>query len=380
MRQISFFDSQSQVARLQPGLDRAMASVLAHGRFILGPEVGELEAALAARAEARHCVTCANGTEAITLYLMARGVGPGQVVFTPAFTFIAAAEAIANAGATPYFVDVVEDTYNMDPACLEAGIADAKARGLDARGIIAVDLFGQPADYRQIEPIARDHGLWLLSDAAQSFGAVLDGRPVGSMGDATTISFFPVKPLGCFGDGGAVFLDDADLADAIRSLRAHGGGRDKYNNVRIGLNSRLDTLQAAILLQKLTVFDEEIAVRRAVAAKYGAALRGIVGTPRAIEGAGPVWAAYTVRVDDRDSFRDALSRSGVPSMVYYSVALPDQPAYWSCPVNPSGAPVSRALAKRVLSIPLHPYLEASQQSAVIDAVSVTRAALAVERQ
>lgn len=368
MNEIRLFDPAAQIERLQPGLDHAIARVLAHGRFILGPQVAELEQALAQRSERAHCITCANGTEALSLFLMAKGVGPGKTVFTPAFSFVAAAEAIALTGATPYFVDVDARTYNLDPASLEEGIIDARERGLDACGVVPVDLFGQPSDYRIVLPIARRHGLWVLADSAQSFGATLDGRPVVSWGEGATTSFFPSKPLGCFGDGGAVFVDDDALAEAIRSLRAHGGGRNKYDNVRLGLNSRLDTLQAAVLLQKLTIFDEERRTNRMLAERYREGLRGTVEAPETLDGAVPAWAMYTVISEERDSLRRELAEAGIHAAVYYPSALCDQPAYGGFPVPPSGVPVSRRLPNQVLSLPLHPYLTEAEQDRVIEAV------------
>jgi len=262
---IPFIDLGAQRERIGSRMDEAILRVVHHGKYIMGPEVHELEQRLARFCGARHCVTCANGTDALGLVLMAWGLGPGDAVFVPAFTFVATAEVVAWLGATPVFVDVLEDTFNMDPASLERAIEAAQGMELTPRAVIPVDLFGQPADYRQILPISETHGLWVLADAAQSFGAALDNRAVGTFGHATATSFFPAKPLGCYGDGGAVFTDDDELAATLRSLRVHGQGSDKYDNVRIGMNGRLDTMQAAVLLEKLAIFPAEIDARQAAA-------------------------------------------------------------------------------------------------------------------
>ena len=348
-----------------------MRRVLEHGRFIMGPEVGELEERLAAFCGARHAIACANGTDALALGLMAKGVGPGDAVLVPAFTFVASAEVVPWLGATPVFVDVLPDTFNLDPAAIGRGVAAAGAAGLAPRGVVAVDLFGQPADYDAIEAACARHGLWLIADAAQSFGAAYKGRRAGSIGEVAATSFFPSKPLGCYGDGGAVFTDDDGLAAVMRSLRVHGQGVDKYDNVRIGMNARLDTLQAAILLEKLEVFPDEIAARGRIAARYDAALGGAVRVPAVIEGADPVWAQYTVVLGTdrgrRDAVAAALAAEGVPTAVYYGNPLHRQRAYRRYPVaGDDGLPVSEALAAGVLSLPMHPYLEPEVQDFVVE--------------
>jgi len=371
---IAFIDLQAQRARLGDSIDQAIARVLDHGRFIMGPEVAELEKRLAEMAGARHCVTCSSGTDSLLLVLMAWGIGPGDAVIVPATTFASTAEVVALAGATPVFCDVLPDTFNMDPASLEGAVATARDQGLNLKAVIPVDLFGQPADYPAIRKIAGAHGLKVLADAAQSFGGTLNGKPVGSWGDATSVSFFPAKPLGCYGDGGAVLTDDADLAARMRSLRVHGQGTNKYDNVAIGLNARLDTLQAAILLAKLDIFQDEIAKRQDVAARYAEGLAGVAAAPVVVEGALSAWAQYTIRVTDRDAAQKKLNAAGVPTAVYYPVALSDQPAYAHYPRAGNGTPVSAALARDVLSLPMHPYLDAATQDRILAALKEAIAA------
>jgi len=365
---IAFIDLQAQRAHLGDAVDRAIAKVLDHGRFIMGPEVAELETRLAEMGGAKHCVSCSSGTDSLLLVLMAWGIGPGDAVIVPAMTFASTAEVVALTGATPVFCDVLGDTFNMDTASLEGAITVAKDAGLNLKAVIPVDLFGQPADYPAIQKIADAHGLKVMADSAQSYGGALGGKPVGSWGDATSVSFFPAKPLGCYGDGGAVLTDDADLAARMRSLRVHGQGTNKYDNVAIGLNARLDTLQAAILLAKLNIFEDEIEKRQAVAARYAEGLAGIATPPAVIDGAVSAWAQYTIRVKDRDAVASALKEKGVPTAVYYPVALSDQPAYAHYPRAGNGTPVSQALAHDVLSLPMHPYLDAATQDRILAAL------------
>ena len=368
MESIEFIDLQAQRRRLGDRIDKAIARVLEHGHFIMGPEVRELEERLADYCGVRHAISCASGTDALLLPLMAWGVGPGDLVFVPTFTFAASAEVVALIGATPVFVDVVPDTFNVDPASLAAAIDAASASHRRPVGVIAVDLFGQPADYDAIEKLARDHGLWLLADGAQSFGATYHRRRVGSIGDVAATSFFPAKPLGCYGDGGALFTDDDGLADVMRSLRVHGKGADKYDNVRVGLNGRLDTIQAAILLEKLSIFDEELLARQAVAELYAELLSATVTVPAVIEGAASAWAQYTIRVPDRDRVASALEAEGIPTAVYYPKPLHEQAAYSAFPVAPTGAEAATRLSSAVLSLPMHPYLAKSGQEAIAAAV------------
>ena len=368
---IEFVDLQSQRLRIGDRIEAAIRRVLEHGRFILGPEVAELERRLAEFCGARHVLTCANGTDALGLALMAKGLKPGQAVLVPSFTFAASAEAVAWFGATPIFVDVLADTFNIDPRSLEAGIATARRLGLEAVGVMPVDLFGLPADYDEILAIAGAHRLWVLCDAAQSFGARYRGRAVGTIGDFTATSFFPAKPLGCYGDGGAVFVDDDATIAVLRSLRVHGQGSDKYDNVRIGMNARLDTLQAAILLEKLSVFTEEIAARNEIAARYAERLKNLVDVPRVPDGLASVWAQYTVRLPrgaDRGRVMARLTAAGVPSAVYYAKPMHRQPAYCRYPAAGNGLPIADRLAAEVLSLPMHPYLNAATQDRIAEAV------------
>jgi dTDP-4-amino-4,6-dideoxygalactose transaminase len=365
---IPFIDLKAQRTRMGERVDAAMARVLAHSQFVMGPEVAELERQLAAFCGARHCITCANGTDALALVLMAIGIKPGDAVFVPSFTFVATAEIVVWLGATPVFVDVSPDNFNMDAESLAAAIDGAQAGGLTARAVIPVDLFGQPADYDALTPLAERHGLFVLADAAQSFGARLGNKSVGTLGHATATSFFPSKPLGCYGDGGAVFTQDDDVADTLRSLRQHGQGSNKYDNVRIGLNSRLDTLQAAILLEKLAIFEDEIAARQRIATRYGAALGTPVRTPGVMGQATSVWAQYTVRSPRRDAIAAACKAAGVPTAIYYPIPLSQQTAYRHWPAAPGGVPCSERLAREVLSLPMHPYLDPATQDRIVAAV------------
>lgn len=366
---IAFVDLQAQRRRLGGRIDDAIGRVLDHGKFIMGPEVAELEARLAAHCGAKHVVGCSSGTDALVLGLMALGVRPGDAVFVPSFTFAATAEAVALLGATPVFVDILSDTFNMDPTSLKVAIAAITAEdGFRPAGIIPVDLFGQPAHYPAIEGIAAEHGLWVMADAAQSYGASLNNRRVGTFGRVAVTSFFPAKPLGCYGDGGAVFTDDDDLAAVLRSLLFHGKGSEKYDNVRIGMNGRLDTIQAAILIQKLAIFDEEMDLRQQVAGRYGEGLGDLLPIPSLLEGATSAWAQYTLVVDKRDAIAARLKAQGIPSAIYYPRPLHQQTAYRAYPCAPDGLPVSEELSSHVLSLPMHPYLEKATQDRIVAAV------------
>ncbi len=367
---MAFIDLARQRSHLGDSIDRAMQRVLAHGNFIMGPEVGQLEDALSVFSGAKHTLTCSNGTDALGLVLMALGVKPGDAVFCPSFTFVATAEAVVWFGATPVFVDVEEDSFNMDPASLEAAIRTAQVQGLKPAGVVSVDLFGQPAQYDLIAPICSRHRLWLLSDAAQSFGASYQGRNVGTIGIATATSFYPAKPLGCYGDGGAVFTDDDDLAAVVRCLRVHGQGTDKYDNVRVGLNGRMDTLQAAILIEKLRIFPAEIERRNRVASRYSAELASVAHVPQLRAGATSVWAQYTIRVpaSRRNALAEGLKARGIPTAIHYAKPVHRQLAYRTYPVAGNGLPVSERIADEVISLPMHPYLEETEQDRVIEAV------------
>lgn len=365
---IPLIDLQAQRRRIDAGVRAAMERVLAHGRFIMGPEVEAVERRLADYTGAAHVVTCASGTEALTMVLRAWGVGPGDAVLVPAFTFVATAEAAALVGATPVFAEVRADTFNLDAGGLDAAAGTARAAGFRPRAVIPVDLFGQPADYAALLPAARAHGLLVLADAAQSVGARLDERRVGTFGGATATSFFPSKPLGCYGDGGAVFTDDEACAGVLRSLRIHGQGRSQYDNVRIGVNGRFDTLQAAILLEKLTIFDEELAARQRIAGRYSEGLRDVAEVPRVMPGARSAWAQYTLRVRDRDRLLEHLRSLGIAAAVYYPAPVHRQPAYAGYPRAPGELPVAEALCAEVISLPMHPYLEPAAQDRVIAAI------------
>jgi dTDP-4-amino-4,6-dideoxygalactose transaminase len=366
---MQFIDLQAQRRRLGPALERAIMQAVEGGQWIMGPQVAELEKRLSAFAGVKHAIACANGTDALMIVLRAWEIGPGDAVFVPAFTFAASAEVVALVGATPVFVDVLEDTYNMDPASLEAAISMIRREGVLApRAVMPVDLFGQPADYRAIEPICRRENLRLLCDTAQGFGALLDGRRAGAIGDAAATSFFPAKPLGCYGDGGATFTNDDALAAVLRSIRIHGQGDSRYENVRIGVNSRLDTIQAAILIEKLGVFAEEIEMRDAVARRYTEALRtsNRIVTPRLIDGARSTWAQYTIQVPDRETVQARLKAKGIPTAVYYPIPLSTQAGYRHFPS--SGTPVSERICRTVLSLPMHPDLDASTQDFIVESI------------
>ena len=366
---IPFIDLQAQRKRLGKAMENAILAAVEGGQWILGPQVSELEQRLARFAGVKHAIACANGTDALLLILKAWGVGPGDAVFVPAFTFAATAEAVALASATPVFVDVLPDSYNMDPASLESAIAFVRRdTNLRPQVAIAVDLFGQPADYRKLTALAAAQNLRLLCDSAQSFGATLDGRSTVVFGHAAATSFFPAKPLGCYGDGGACFTDNDGLALTLRSLRMHGQGSETYEHTRIGLNSRLDTIQAAILIEKLSIFDDEIETRQRIARRFnldiGQNEKLIV--PQLITGACSVWAQYTIRVKDRAKLQAGLKDFGIPSRIYYPAPLPHQSAYANCPSV--AIPEAIRLCNEVVSLPMHPYLSELDQQRITDAV------------
>ena len=365
---IPFIDLQAQRRRLGEPLNQAILAAVAGGQWVMGPQVGELEERLAAFAGVKHCIACANGTDALMIVLRAWDIGPGDAVFVPAFTFAASAEVVALVGATPVFVDVLEHTFNMDPQSLEAAILMTKRAGrLRPRAVMAVDLFGQPADYHAIEPIAAREGLKLLCDTAQAFGGSYDGRRTGGIGDAAATSFFPAKPLGCYGDGGATFTNDDALAELLRSIQVHGQGRDKYENVRIGVNSRLDTIQAAILLEKLKIFPDEMEKRDAVAQRYNQQLgqSNKVRVPRVIAGARSTWAQYTIQIPNRSKVQAVLKAQGIPTAIYYPIPLSQQKGYREYPTAPT--PTSEKLCTSVISLPMHPYLD----DVVIDRIAAS---------
>jgi dTDP-4-amino-4,6-dideoxygalactose transaminase len=368
---VPFIDIGAQRRRLGHSIDEAVARVLAHCQFINGPEVTQLEALLAEFSGARHVVSCASGTDALLMALMAKGIGRGDAVLCPSFTFCATGEAVALTGATPVFVDVDEATFNIDAGLLERGIATARKHGLKPKAVIPVDLFGQSADHDAIGAVAAAEGLFVLDDAAQGFGASYKGRRLGTFGHVTATSFFPAKPLGCFGDGGAIFTDDAELAATLRSIRVHGQGSDKYDNVRLGVTGRLDTIQAAILIEKLKIFEDEIAARNRVAERYARGLGNVVTVPHVASGCTSVWAQYTIRLPtgtDRDGFAAALKAQGVPTAIYYPKSMHQQTAYRDFPVAEGGLPVSESLSSDVISLPMHAYLDEPAQERIIKAV------------
>jgi dTDP-4-amino-4,6-dideoxygalactose transaminase len=367
---IPFIDVAAQRRRLGRAIDDAIARVLAHCQFIQGPEVRALEAELAAFCGARHAIGCSNGTDALRLVLMAWGIGPGDAVICPAFTFCATAEVVALCGATPVMADVEAETFNLDPASCDRAVAIATRLGLKPRVIIPVDLFGLPADHDAIAAVAAAHGMLVLDDAAQAFGASYKGRRLGVFAPATATSFFPAKPLGCYGDGGAIFTDDDALAARLKSLRVHGEGGDKYDAEHIGLTGRLDTMQAAIVLEKLKIFPEEIAARNAAAARYAAGLAGVAMLPQVTSTMTSVWAQYTIRLAPgrREALAAALKAQGIPTAIYYAKPLQRQAAYRHFPVAEGGVPVSERLAEEVISLPMHAYLEEPVQDRIIAAV------------
>ena len=376
---MQFADLKAQYRHLGDAIRQRMDRVLEHGQYIMGPEVGELEKSLAAFTGSRHCISCSSGTDAITMALMAKGVGRGDAVFTTAFTFIATAEAASLLGAVPVFVDVHPRTFNLDPDALERTLIEMEAgrppapgipQGLIPKAVIPVDLFGLTADYQAINRIARKHDLFVLEDGAQSLGAEHSGRKACALADIATTSFFPSKPLGCYGDGGAIFTDDDSVAERLRSIRVHGHGKDKYDNVRLGLNGRLDTLQAAILLAKLEGFPRELASRRRIAERYTDRLRASASilVPEIPVGSLSAWAQYSVLSPDRDSIRERLSAQDIPTMVYYPRPLHLQTAYAHLGYREGALPVSESVSRSIFSLPMHPYLDEKDQDRVFSAL------------
>jgi dTDP-4-amino-4,6-dideoxygalactose transaminase len=378
---IPFIDLQAQRQRLGQPLEDAILKVVRSGAYVMGPEIAAFEQALGGFGEAPFVLSCASGTDALVLPLMAWGIGPGDAVFCPSFSFAATAEVMPLVGASPVFVDVLPDTYNIDPASLEAAIASVRADGqLTPRAIIAVDLFGQPADYPALRRIADAHGLKLVADSAQGFGCTLAGKHPIHWADVATTSFFPAKPLGAYGDGGAVLSKDARFHDLLVSLRVHGQavksdveGRTfehdpRYLNLRIGTNSRMDTIQAAVLLEKLKIFPDEIEARNRVARRYAEGLSDVVTVPTVIGGGVSVWAQYTIETPNRDGLAAALREEGVPTAVYYPIPIHRQGVYSGYPTAPGGLPVTDGKAGRVISLPMHPYLTEDDQDQVIAAI------------
>lgn len=370
MQKIAFNDLSAQYAHLKKEIDAGVAEVIEGCHFISGPQVERFEQELCAFTGRRYCVSVANGTDALLMPLMAKGIGPGDAVFVPSFTFVATAEVATLRGATPVFCDVLEGTFNLDPDSLLEQIQRVKKEGkLRPRAVIPVDLFGQPADFERILPICREYGLFVIEDGAQGFGGEIRGHKACSFGDVSATSFFPAKPLGCYGDGGAIFTDDKELYDLLVSIRVHGKGTFKYDNIRPGLNSRLDTLQAAILLPKLHAFEKENTVRNKAAALYTSLLKDRFDVPEVPEGFSSSWAQYTIKAEDsahRDRLMKGLEKAGTPSMVYYPKPLHFQDVYKPLGYRPGSLPVSESLSERVLSLPMHGYITEEIVASVCD--------------
>ena len=368
-KRMDFIDLKSQQRRISAALTENIQRVLAHGQYVMGPEVRELETRLAAYVGVKHAIACSSGTDALLMPLMAYGVGPGDAVFTTPFTFIATAEVIRLCGATPVFVDIDSKTFNLDPEALAEAVGrlgqNPGTAHLKPKGIIPVDLFGQPAAYDRIHAIAQEHGLFVLEDAAQSFGATYKGRRAGALAETAATSFFPAKPLGCYGDGGAVFTDDDDLAEVLCSIRVHGQGKERYEHVRIGLNGRLDTLQAAVLLAKLDIFDQEVTARQRVARRYSEALNSLVEVPFVDPDCTSVWAQYSVLSESRELLLQKLQEAQIPTAIYYPLPLHLQKAFAHLGYKPGDFPVSESASRRIFSLPMHPYLEQADQERII---------------
>lgn len=367
---MQFIDLHKQFDLIEDGIREGFDAVFKHNGFIGGPEIKELEAQLASYTGMKHVTACASGTDALTVPLRAYDLNEKDAVFVPSFTFFASAESITLAGGTPVFVDVKYDTFNMDPEDLERKIKETLEEGkLTPKGVIAVDLFGQPAEFPAIRAIAEKYGLFVLEDAAQGFGGTIGDKTAGSFGDVAATSFFPAKPLGCYGDGGAIFTNDDELHALIDSIHVHGKGTDKYDNVRIGYNSRLDTFQAVVLLQKLTLFKDELDKRNAVAAAYTERLKDTFETPVVLEGYGSSWAQYTLKAknkEERDKVVEEMKAQGIPVMVYYPIPIHRSGAYKH--LNAKSLPVTEELSDKVFSIPMHPYLTIEDIDMICDAL------------
>ena len=367
---IPFVDLKTQQKRIRTSIDQRIAKILEHGAYILGPEVGELEKTLASYVGVKHCVACSSGTDALLMPLMAYGIGAGDVVFTTPFTFIATAEVVALLRAKTAFVDIDERTYNIDSSKLEDTVKKYAANPSlgKMRGIIPVDLFGQTPDYDAIQTIASKYGLWVIEDAAQSFGATYKGKKSCSFGNVGATSFFPAKPLGCYGDGGAIFCNDDEMHKALVSIRVHGQGEDKYNNVRVGINGRIDTMQAAILLAKMEIFDEEIALRNQVADRYSKALQAKYVTPFVAQDCVSVWAQYSILAGNRAEAMGKLKANNIPAAVYYPKPLHLQDAFRNLGGKKDDFPVSEHIAEKIFSLPMHPYLTTDDQTMIVNAL------------
>lgn len=364
---IPFIDLKQQYLEIKEQVNDSILKVLEHGQYILGPEIRDLESDLAQFIQVQHVLTCSSGTDALLLALMAHDIGPGDAVFTTPFTFIATAEVISLLGATPVFVDIDEKTFNIDPQLLEEKIA-CVSKDLNAKAIIAVDLFGLCADYDALESVAKKHNLLLIEDAAQSLGAVYKGRKAGSFGDVAATSFYPAKPLGAYGDGGAVFTNDTSMYEKMVSLRVHGQGKNKYDNVRLGLNARMDTMQAAVLLHKLRIFPGEIEKRQEIANTYTQNLQDHVTTPFIPDDCTSTWAQYSILSDKRDVIQQHLKEQGIPTCIFYIKPLHVQDAFSTLEYKPGDFPISENAAQKIISLPMHPYLKEDDQQRIIAAI------------
>ncbi len=369
---MQFIDLGKQQSLIKDAIDTRIQTVLAHGKYIMGPEIKEMETQLAEYAGTKYCVSCSSGTDALLMPLLAWDIGPGDAVFTTPFTFIATAEVIQLLGATPVFVDIDPLTYNIDPDLLDVAISKVVEAGeLKPKVIIPVDLFGLPADFPAIKSIAQKYDIKILEDAAQGFGGEINGKIAGSFGDAASTSFFPAKPLGCYGDGGAIFTDDDDLYEKLLSVRVHGKGGDKYDNIRIGINGRMDTLQAAIILEKFTLFPNEIKLRNQAAAKYNELLAESVVTPQTPAGYTSAWAQYSVLAKDaqeRQAIQAKLKDAGIPSAVYYPKPLHQQTAFAHLNYQDGDFPISEEMSQRIFSLPMYPYIPEADIERICDVI------------
>ncbi len=365
----NFIDLPAQQRGIRNLIDSAIARVLDHGQYVMGPEVALFEQELKSFSNVKYALSCANGTDAISLVLMSWDVGKNDAVFVPAFTYVASAECPAQLGATPFFIDVKENTFNLDIESFKQAIFDSKKLGLKPKAVIAVDLFGEPCEIEEISDVAKENNIKVLVDAAQSFGSSRNGVMTGNFGDATTTSFFPAKPLGCYGDGGAVLTNDDELSNCIDSIRLHGRGIQKYDHIRVGLNSRLDTIQAAILIEKLKIFPKELIQRDKIASKYSQLLSDFCKTPENSNDNFSAWAQFTLRLENRDEIQKKLKQNDIPSVIYYPKSLDNQDGYKNYPIVTSGLKVSNALTSKVLSLPMHPYLTEKDINKIVNIIT-----------
>jgi len=366
---MQFIDLKAQQSKIRKNIEKRLRRVLDHGQYILGPEVFELEEILANDVGTKYCISCSSGTDALLILLMAKNIGPGDAVLTTPFTFIATAEVITLLGATPVFVDIYEKTFNINPSKIEDAILFSKEKGLIPKAIIPVDLFGLPARYRIINKIAKKYGLFIIEDAAQAYGGKIRNQKAGSFGDAATTSFFPAKPLGCYGDGGAIFTNFENIANAARSIVNHGAGSDKYNNIRTGINGRLDTIQAAILLEKFTIFSKELNYRNKVANRYTINISKLYNVPYIPIDYQSSWAQYSILIPDHSIRKNVIKRlkdKNIPVMIYYPLSLHMQKVFKSLGYKKGDFPVSEKTSRKILALPMHPYLNPEKQDFIIN--------------